>query len=146
MNRTRRPMTTPPIDPDMTPAVLLRGAATYLGLYGWAQGEFFANSSPDNPFPAACSLGAINACAHGRPVLSSDETAEDDLTNAAITAARVLAAHLDDDYASGDHATSAIDIVSGWNDQDNTTLATIIENLHEAADDWDKAHPAGGDR
>jgi hypothetical protein len=145
MNPTRQPLITPPIDPELTPAVLLRGAAHYLRRYGWIQHDFF-DLIAQVAFPAACSLGAINICAHGRPVLSSDETCEDDLTNAAITAMRVLAAHLDPDYATGVHDTSAIDIVSAWNDQDGMTDTLVINTLIEAADDWEKTHPPGGAR
>jgi hypothetical protein len=42
-----------------------RGAALYLTRYGWLQGDFF-DLLADAAFPPACSLGAINICAHGR--------------------------------------------------------------------------------
>ncbi|MEU7908983.1 hypothetical protein [Actinoplanes sp. NPDC049118] len=143
---------TPPIldlDTGMTPADLLRGAARYLFMHGWKQGDFFDLLS-DKPFPPACSLGAINICAHGRPILCSDDESQDADTDAAITAMRVLAAYLDPDYSTTvdifAYMTSAIDIVSGWNDEDDRTIGEVIETLTDAADNWDRAHTTGGAR
>jgi len=138
----------PPIldlDTGMTPADLLRGAATYLRRHGRITGEFFdllANAA----FPPACTLGAINICAHGRPILCSDDGSQDADTDAAITAARLLAASLDGDYASGDTSVSAIDIISGFNDDPDTTDDDAINALTEAADEWDRLHTTGGAR
>ncbi|MEU4694332.1 hypothetical protein [Actinoplanes sp. NPDC023714] len=148
MKPTHKPTPTPDIDPAMNPAALLRAAALYLAQHGWAQGEFFDQMFA-NAFPPACSLGAINICAHGRPILCADETAEDENTDAAIRAMRVFAAYLDPDYGTTDDptaGTSAIDIVSGWNDHDSRTMAEVIETLTDAADDWDRIHPTGGAR
>ncbi len=131
------------VDPVLTPAVLLRGAALYLQRHGWIRGEFF-DLLTEAAFPPACSLGAINICAHGRPILCSDDGSQDTDTDAAITAMRVLAATLDPDYGTGE--TSAIDIVSAFNDHPDRTLDDIVQALTEAADDWDRAHPAGGAR
>jgi hypothetical protein len=141
----------PPIldlDTGTTPADLLRGAALYLTRHGWLQGDFFDLLAEAN-FPPACSLGAINIAAHGRPILGSDNGADDELTDNAIRAVRVLAAYLYPEYESVDnfaYKVSAIDIVSGWNDDDDRTLAEVIETLTDAADDWDRAHITGGAR
>src|SRR4051812_36163506 len=97
MQRTHQPTLTPSTDPAMTPAMLLRGAARYLQTHGWIKGEFF-DVLTDAAFPPACSLGAINICAHGRPILGSEDTAEDTNTDAAIRAMRVFAAYLDPTY------------------------------------------------
>ncbi len=137
-------------DPVMTPAVLLRGAALYLRRHGWTVGEFF-DLLTEATFPPACSLGAINMCAHGRPILCSDDGAQDDDTDAAIVAMRVFAASLDPDYGFGSAdygqgSSSAIDIVSGWNDDPTRTLDDVVQALTEAADDWDRTHPTGGAR
>jgi hypothetical protein len=137
------------VDQDITPADLLRGAARYLSRYGWLQGDFFDLVDEAN-FPPACSLGAINIAAHGRPILSSDNTADDELTDNAIRAMRALAAYLSPEYANTvevfAYMAGAIDIVSGWNDEDGRTLAEVIETLTDAADDWDRAHHTGGAR
>ena len=66
---------TPPIldlDTGMTPADLLRNAALYLRRHGRITGEFF-DLLADSAFPPACTLGAINICAHGRAILCSDD-------------------------------------------------------------------------
>ncbi len=133
------------VDPVLTPAVLLRGAALYLRRHGRITGEFF-DLLTDTAFPPACTLGAINICAHGRPILCSDDGTQDTDTDAAITAARVLAASLDSDYATGDTAVSAIDIVSGFNDHPDTTDDDILNALTQAADEWDYTHHTGGAR
>jgi hypothetical protein len=130
----------------MTPAVLLRGAALYLERHGWTKGEIFANSDTERPFPAACTIGAINVTAHGRPVLSSTDGADDDLTDSAIRAMRVFAAWLDPDYDFGFNSTSAIDILGDWNDHDDRTAQEVIEALRDAANEWDGIHPTGGAR
>lgn len=138
----------PPIldhDTVTTPADLLRGAALYLRRHGRITGEFF-DLVADSEFPPACALGAINICAHGRPILCSDDGTQDADTDAAITAARLLAASLDPDYANGNTAVSAIDIVSGFNDDPDTTDDDAINALTEAADDYDRAHTTGGAR
>ncbi len=137
----------PALDHDMsvTPADLLRGAALYLRRHGRITGEFF-DLVADAAFPPACTLGAINICAHGRPILCSDDGTQDADTDAAITAARLLAASLDSDYATGNTAVSAIDIIAGFNDDPDTTDDDAINALTEAADDYDRAHTTGGAR
>jgi hypothetical protein len=129
----------------MRPAALLRGAATYIETYGRTTGEFF-DLLTDRLFPAACAAGAINIAAHGRPVLCSDHLINDDDADAAITAMRILAAHLDPDFATGDHSTSAVDIIGAFNDDHRTTDTDVVLTLHEAADDWETVHPTGGAR
>ena len=129
-------------DPALTPALLLRCAARYLDTYGRTTGEFFDLLS-DQVFPPACAGGAINIAAHGRPILCSDDGADDAVTDAAITAMRVFAAHLDADYAAGDTTVSAIDIIGGFNDDPHTTDTDVIAALTAAADDWDRLHPGG---
>jgi hypothetical protein len=142
---------TPPfIDPDtgMTPGELLRGAALYLQRHGWLQGDFF-DLLAEAAFPPACAIGAINICAHGRPILGSDDTADDAHTDAAIRAMRVLAAYLDPYYADTTgipYGPSAIDVVSDWNDHDGRTLHDVVTALTDAADDWDSTHQTRGAR
>lgn len=149
MKPTQNPTTTPVPVPVRTPAALLRAAATYLCRYGWIKHDFFDLHSREL-FPAACALGAINACAHGRPILTctvvEDGLDLDETSELAITAMRVFAAYLDSDYADGRKDTSAIDIVSGYNDHNLTTVDEVVAFLNEAADDWDKTHPVGGAR
>src|SRR5690242_5380342 len=73
MHRTHHP-TSPAADPDnpgvVTPADILRGAARYLDTHGWHQGTYFASDDlgtrvTDEPFPAACVVGAIAMAAYG---------------------------------------------------------------------------------
>ncbi|BFU43389.1 hypothetical protein [Krasilnikovia sp. MM14-A1004] len=146
MKATHKP---PTLDhqPDATPAELLHGAAAYLRRHGWIQGDFF-DLLTDEAFPPACAMGAINVCAHGRPTLGSDDTADDTLTDAAIRAKRVLAAYLDPEYLTDGllHERSAIDIIGDWNDQDGMTTELVAASLDDAADDWDRLHTTGGAR
>jgi hypothetical protein len=133
------------IDTGMTSAQLLRGAALYIQRHGWIIGEFFDLLS-DEQFPPACSIGAINIAAHGRPILCSDDQADDTNTDAAIKAVRVFASFLDSEYGQPGNDTSAIDIVSDWNDGNDRTVDEVIDMLREAADDWDRTHTTGGTR
>ena len=64
----------------------------------------------------------------------------------AIRAMRVFAAFLDLEYTGNAYDTSAIDVIGDWNDHDGRTLDEVIETLTDAADDWARAHPAGGAR
>jgi hypothetical protein len=146
MKATHQPTITLTSDP-MRPSALLRGAALYLDRHGWIKGDFF-DLLTDANFPPACSLGAINICAHGNPTLSASSDADDVLSDHAIRAMRVLAAYLDDGYHldGGLNGPSAIDVVSGWNDEPGRTLAEVIETLNDAADDWEAAQPTGGAR
>jgi hypothetical protein len=127
-------------DPALPPSLLLRCAATYIDTYGRTTGEFF-DLLADTTFPPACASGAINIAAHGRPALCADTDADDAVTDAAITAMRVLAASLDPDYGTGE--TSAIDIIAAFNDHPDTTDTDVITALNEAADEWDHLHPGG---
>jgi hypothetical protein len=142
MKATHPPVPDTTLDP-MNPAVLLRGAALYLFLHGWIRGTFFDVAS-GKPFPPACTLGAINMCAHGRAILGSDDDADDTNSDAAIKAMRIFAAHIDTDYDATE--TSAIDVVGDWNDDQGRTIGEVIEALTDAARDWEAAHPTGGAR
>ena len=144
MNPTHYLLQKPPIDPALTPAALLRGAALYLERHGWTTGEIFAPATEENSLPNACAIGAINVAAHGRPVLSSLDGTDDDLTNAAILAMRVFAVWLDPDYKFGINGTSAIDIIGDWNDHTGRIAAEVIEALRDAANEWDGIDPTGG--
>lgn len=142
-------------DPAMSPAVLLRGAAIYLGTHGWTQHQFFdLLADSDGPFLPACASGAIMTAAHGHcPAsgiaangMATIDAGDDQASDAAIRAMRVLAAWLDDDYASSAYDTSAIDVIGDWNDHDGRTRDEVIETLTDAANDWDRAHSTGGAR
>ncbi|WP_067504099.1 hypothetical protein [Actinoplanes sp. TFC3] len=148
MKATQQPTTTTDLDPDMTPGVLLRSAAIYLQRYGWIRNDFFDLTNEVN-FPPACALGAINVCAHGRPILGSDDTADDDNTDTAIRGVRVFAAYLDPEYDSADTVTwkaSAFDVVSQWNDEQDRTIKDVTAALNDAADEWDSTHHTRGAR
>ena len=142
MNPTRQPTPDMTTDP-MNPAALLRGAALYLFWHGWHKGGFFDFAS-GKPFPRACALGAINASAHGRAILGSDDDAHDADSDAAIKAMRVFAAHIDPEYDA--NATSAIDVIGDWNDDQDRTVGEVINMLTDAACDWEAAHRTGGAR
>ncbi len=144
MKATHEPTPTPASDP-MRPSALLRCAATYIEIHGRTTGEFFDFLSRQQ-WPPACATGAINVAAHGRPILCADFTADDAASDAAITAMRIFAAHLDGDYAAGDLTVSAIDIIGAFNDNPRTTDTDVILALHEAANDWETPHHTGGAR
>ncbi len=129
------------VDPDddtaLTPADLLRGAATYLRRHGWIKGTIFDLLSPE-PFPPACAIGAINMATYGRPILNADDNHDDPETDQVIRALRVFASTLDPDYDPFE--TSAVDLIGDWNDQPSRTRHDVVQALTEAADDWDTAH------
>jgi hypothetical protein len=141
MQATHQPPTTDTSAARTSPAELLRGAARYLRRHGWTQGEFF-DLLTEQPFPPACTLGAISIAASGRCLADPFTTLDDPASDDAIRAARILAAYLDPD---ADPWTSAIDIIGDWNDHDTRTLDDVIDALHTAADEY-VVLPAGGAR
>ena len=134
------PTTTPTV--RATPADILSGAATYLRLHGWVQGEFFDLLNAQ-PFPPACVLGAISVAASGRCIAQPFTDLDDDSSDDAIRATRALAALVDPDYNPG--YLSAIDVIGDWNDQQGRTLDDVLDALTTAADEY-AAIPAGGAR
>ena len=52
---------------DISPADILRGAARYLELHGWTQGDYYAPTPASPlPFPPACAVGALYTAARRR--------------------------------------------------------------------------------
>lgn len=149
MHPTHNPHTSTVDAGALTPAVILRGAARYLELHGFHQGNFYPEQAA-GPFPPACAAGAIHAATCGRPVYFVDELAQDErlVSNAAKL---VLAAHLGDGRILADY--TPLQVIADWNDVDGRTRAEVIEALRDAADDWDwrhttppADHTSGGDR
>jgi hypothetical protein len=143
MKATHNQSTTAVIDPQITPADLLRGAALYLQHHGWTQGELFDYLTAA-AFPPACAIGALNAAAYGRCMLTADDDTDESDAWGVLTALRVFAASIEPDYDP--FQTSAIDVIGGWNDEKDRTVNEVVQALTEAADDWDTAHPTGGAR
>jgi hypothetical protein len=152
MKATRQPTPTPDIDPAMTPAELLRGAALYLQHHGWTQRQFYdlAALSP-RLFPPACTAAAIMTAAHGcwfgNSIGALDVHHEDTNTIDALRAMRVLAAWIDLEYIpTSNYDTTTIDVIGDWNDYDGRTLAEVIEALTDAANNWDAIYHTGSAR
>ncbi|MEV4283267.1 DUF6197 family protein [Actinoplanes xinjiangensis] len=150
MNPTRQTTPTPDLDPVMTPADLLRGAALYLQHHGWTRHQFYdLTADTDGPFPPACTSGAIMTAATGRCPANGMCTLDDEnsATIDVIRAMRVFAAWVDLEYSpTNGYGTSAIDVIGDWNDYDGRTLDEVLETLTDAADNWDGIHHTGGAR
>src|SRR4051794_33654647 len=98
----------------ITPADTLRSAALYQRKHGWAQGSLF-DPIADEPFPAACALGAITVAATGQV----DYRVLFDTIPACMSAIEVLALHLSGDISYELVQLDLIELVewiSGWND------------------------------
>jgi hypothetical protein len=128
----------------VTPATILRGAATYLETHGWTQGDYYATTSP---FPPACAAGAIVMAAHGTRI-------EDPLACYTATtrefrlAIEALNSYLIDQGAVipdpdewSAEPTSSLD----WNDRDERTADAVIAALRAAADEYDWQHATEDD-
>jgi len=136
------PTHTPPTTAEPTPADILRGAAAYLQLHGWTQGDFY-DLTIDAPFPPADVAGAIRVAILGD--LSGFNRVIDPHTDdyRQITAAqRLLAGHVDPEREP--EMLGSIDILTDWNDEEHRTVEQVIAALTDAADDWDRIH--GGAR
>jgi membrane-bound lytic murein transglycosylase B len=140
-------------DIDLTPADVLRGAASYLQSHGWHQHDLYAPNS-GVPFPPACAIGAIYAAAFGHPT-TSGEAADHPHLPVARNAIGVLADHLTgtgitpastadpDALAYADQHGAAYDTITAWNDTDGQTGQHVIRQLRLAATGWDNQHRAG---
>jgi hypothetical protein len=147
---------------EVTPAVILRGAARYLQLHGWHQGGLYA----DDPSltPAACALGAIGMAVFGRRLPNHEDEpicpewrdynracdALDDYLN--LTCAKP-AAHLsdlddweDDEWENESTVGGVGTEINDWNDDDATTAADVITAFNAAADHFERTHAPGGAR
>ncbi len=81
-----------PATGELSPAVVLRGAARYLQSHGWTQGTYYPNGST-SPFPPACLVGAISMAVHGRRTASPFIT-DGHISNACVDAVGVFIDYL----------------------------------------------------
>lgn len=131
-----------PADVQVTPAHILRGAARYLQTNGWIKGAFFDLSMDPGPaFPPACAGGAICAAATGRPIAPTALPVTPDAANALRTLA-AFAGYIEDYDQTGDLTEIGADIVADWNDADRRTFTDVKTALLDAADEWERLHPA----
>jgi hypothetical protein len=134
MNPTHQPA----VDVIVTPADILRGAARYLQLHGWHQGDLYADT-PAAITPPACALGAIGMAAFGGRISTAEDGRDESdyrhATDALIDYLYLTGADVAGTGSLGD-----------WNDEDGRTAAEVIAALNAAADEWDRQHtpPTGG--
>jgi hypothetical protein len=127
-----------------TPADTLRCAAIYLSSYGWIQGDRFGR--PDGHlFPPASADGAIRAVVYGYP--NKDAELEGKLGWYVDRATAVLADWLGlNDPLDADTLLvwldRATDAVADWNDDLERRPDDVVRALQDAADDYDRSHPA----
>ncbi|MFY1652474.1 DUF6197 family protein [Solwaraspora sp. WMMB762] len=141
MKATHTPPTIASVEP--TPADVLRAAAVYLERYDWAQGEFFARPNPAGSalFQPACAVGAICAAATGRSIAALGDIPSGPDGYLVDRALHLLASYLD----GSDVESGAADLIADWNDEQGRTLVDVILALTDAARDWDRHHPRGGE-
>jgi hypothetical protein len=145
MHRTQNP-THSAADADdrsvVTPADILRGAARYLELHGWTQGDYYAGNEP---FPPACAIGAIGMAAHGVgtdcPHFDGPNPRDCNLAFAYLRGYLFDHGHIT--TLGNDWSTEAT-TTGEWNDRDDQTAATVIATLRAAADDYDRTHGTDG--
>jgi hypothetical protein len=148
MNPTQNQVTTTP-PADITPADILRGAACYLELHGWIQGNYYQPVTTD-PFPAACGVGAISMAAFGvltyAPFNLPFEERRD--FHRALDAVTDYLRRTDPQSDDPDgHELADDDEYSpyAWNDSPGRTAEQVITTLRGAADDYDWTHATEGD-
>lgn len=123
---------------EVTPADTLRGAALYLKRHGWTQVDYY-RLIPGASLPAACMLGGIGMAVHGQPI---DDPMDPDLPawhqfQAAYDALCDYLTLNDPAWADSGH-----DTVGDWNDAPGRTVEQVITTLNNAADEWNRQHPA----
>lgn len=125
---------------EVTPAFILRGAATYLDRHGWTQENYYFNPIADEDlFPAACALGAIGMAAYGHQTEVPDASEELPTWPEFRAAYIVLRA-----YVFGTDDPSDVDgvylTIGDWNDAVDQKMEAVIDTLTAAADEWDRIH------
>jgi len=125
---------------DPTPADILRGAARYIQLHGWHQGNFYPLDH--GPFPPACAAGAIRVAVCGRPVRYLENLDHHEQRLVTRTE-QFLAAHLDPDRTP-EVLGGPFSVIGDWNDLDWRNSTEVIDTLTDAAGEWDRIH--GGAR
>jgi hypothetical protein len=127
---------------DVTPAVILRGAALYLQLHGWHQGCLYSDDNPTNPTPAACAQGGMGMAAFGQSIptdAANSHRAEwrdfkrasdffNDYLN--LTGAKQAPTEDQEEWEGPS--------VGDWNDDPDRTPAQVHTALLAAADEWDR--------
>jgi hypothetical protein len=130
---------------DVTPADILRGAALYLQLHGWHQGNLYADNDPAILTPAACTQGGIGMATFGRRIPSEDRACTHpaewrdfkracDFLNDHLNLTGAKPAPMEDqeDWEGPS--------VGDWNDDPDRTFAQVHAALIAAADEWDRLH------
>ncbi|MEO3820987.1 hypothetical protein [Plantactinospora sp. B24E8] len=141
MKATHNPPTTR--DVDLTPADILRCAAIYVQRHGWTRGVFFTSALVDpTPFPPACAAGAICTATVGQPTMPAD--LHPGTRPAAYRALAFFADYLND-FGNPSSRPDAVNTIGDWNDETSRTGTEVIDALNDAADEWDRQHPAGGE-
>lgn len=126
------PATASPVTPTVTPAGTLRSASLYLARYGWVRGAYYDGTATVFT-PPACMVGAIGMVCYGGPVdapaLNFDDPGFADFDEALDW----LDAYLSEQFGL---------IAYEFNDARGTCRADVVFVLDEAADAWDRSHPA----
>ena len=132
----------------VTPAIILRGAATYLDRHGWTQGRYYGGTD-DNPFPPADTVGAIAMAAYGRRTddiytPNTSDTATRDFTRAVDAFCDYLTRYEPTCALSSDPGTD-LDLELSpfiWNDALADSATHVTRALRAAANDYDRTHRA----
>jgi hypothetical protein len=148
MHRTQNP-TAPAADTIddstvvVTPADILRGAATYLETHGWTQGSYYGTP---RPFPCADVTGALGMSAHGMitdcPSLDGPNVRDCNHAFTYLTGYLIDQGHVS---TTGDHWDITPASAGEWNDRDDQSAANVIATLRAAADDYDWHHATEDD-
>jgi hypothetical protein len=146
MHRTQNPTGS---TVEVSPAVILRGAARYLARHDWMQGNYYPLNTA-SPFPPACAVGAMAmaayGCRHESLYYTGDEQGRRDLGRAVDAFADYLSRLEPTIALTGDEAID-IDLEMSpfaWNDDPQRTKEDVILALHAAAAEYERMH--GGDR
>jgi hypothetical protein len=124
----------------VTPADILRGAARYLELHGWTQGDYYARTG--EPFPPADMTGAIAVATFGY-ITECPFYEPAPIVRDYWQAVEAIALYLDGvgllDPASDQGSPYR------WNDEPARTAEQVVTVLRAAADDYDWTHATEDD-
>lgn len=148
-------LTGPAADTDethaVTPADILRGAATYLGIHGWTQHVYYGGTT-DDVFPPACADGAIGMAAFGHATPHPGGEIGDPAYRDYNQARWYLSGYLRqigykppcDPWCDGGDACGCVndepEIVFAFNDDGQCVKKDVLRVLNAAADDYERTH------
>jgi hypothetical protein len=135
---------------EVTTLGVLHAAARYISVYGWWQGDMFADDG--DLYPPACAMGAIRFAITGDELPFDDAALEDGRADRYMSVVDTLCLYLinsgvvcltDEMIEKIERFDVVAEVVSEWNDDPARNVCQVLAALKAAAQEWDTTHTGG---